>query len=123
MRQAVSIGRLRLDGTRPVVSGPSRSARTAWGGQMAGDKERGKKGRRRSRWGKLGTMVSLEETLSSLLLPLFRHASHRPIQLNGRTNVVEGIVGILASERHAEVFAQRAKLEVLRRRQALIFIE
>ena len=68
-------------------------------------------------------MVSPEEALSSLLLPLFRHGSHRPIQLNGRTNVVEGIVGILASERHAEVFAQRAKLEVLRRRQALIFIK
>ena len=65
------------------------------GRPQAGDTERGKEGEA-ARQGNLGTMVPPSETLSSLLLPSICSLPHLAIQLNGRSDVVKRIMGILS---------------------------
>ncbi len=87
-----------------MVSGPDPFDTNRLGRPQAGDTERGEEGEA-ARRGNLGTMVPPSETLSSLLLPLFCSLPHLAIQLNGRSDVVERIMGILSRKADAKILA------------------
>src|SRR5262249_21082943 len=48
---------------------------------------------------------------------------HGPVQFYGRSNVCQGVMGIVPAQGHAEIPAKRAELVVNRRCERLVFME